>query len=55
MASLVASLDDVPALRTAIDTLVDEPGALARDGGMIRDGVDPSSTTCGTSADRASR
>ena len=42
VASLVASLDDVPALRTAIDqTLVDEPGALARDGGMIRDGVDP--------------
>jgi DNA mismatch repair protein MutS len=40
--SLVAALDDVPALRTAIDhTLVDEPGALARDGGMIRDGVDP--------------
>ncbi len=42
VASLVASLDDVPALRTAIEhTLVDEPGALARDGGMIRDGVDP--------------
>ena len=42
VASLVASLDDVPALRAAIDqTLVDEPGALARDGGMIRDGVDP--------------
>ena len=36
------ALDDVPELRSAIDaTLVDEPGALARDGGMIRDGVDP--------------
>ncbi len=42
VASLVASLDDVPALRAAVETtLVDEPGALARDGGMIRDGVDP--------------
>ena len=40
--SLVASLDDVPELRAAIEhTLVDEPGALARDGGMIRDGIDP--------------
>ena len=42
VASLVASLDDMPVLRAAIEqTLVDEPGALARDGGMIRDGVDP--------------
>ena len=39
---LVAGLDDVPDLRGAIEaTLVDEPPALARDGGMIRDGVDP--------------
>jgi DNA mismatch repair protein MutS len=40
--SLVAALDDVPDLRARIEhTLVDEPPALARDGGLIRDGVDP--------------
>ena len=40
-ASLLAALDDLPELRGAIEeTLVDEPPALARDGGMIRDGVD---------------
>jgi DNA mismatch repair protein MutS len=40
--SLVAQLDDVPEARQAIEsTLVDEPPALARDGGFARDGVDP--------------
>jgi DNA mismatch repair protein MutS len=40
--SLVAQLDDLPELRESIDrTVLDEPPALARDGGMIRDGVDP--------------
>jgi len=40
--SLTAELDDVPEVREAIErTLVDEPPALARDGGCIRDGVDP--------------
>ena len=29
-------------------TLIDEPGAFARDGGFTRDGVDPSSTSCAT-------
>ena len=39
--TLVAALDDLPDLRGALEqTLVDEPPALARDGGMIRDGVD---------------
>ena len=39
--SLVARLDDLPELRAAIDAhLVDDPPALARDGGVIRDGVD---------------
>jgi DNA mismatch repair protein MutS len=39
--SLVAALDDVPDVRGAIEsTLVDEPPALARDGGFARDGVD---------------
>ena len=38
---LVAALDDLPTLRHRIEsTLVDEPPALARDGGMIRDGCD---------------
>jgi DNA mismatch repair protein MutS len=40
--SLVAELDDVPDVRNAIDsTLVDEPPAIAREGGFTRDGVDP--------------
>jgi DNA mismatch repair protein MutS len=40
--SLVAELDDLADLRDALDrTLVDEPPAVARDGGVIRDGVDP--------------
>jgi DNA mismatch repair protein MutS len=39
--SLVAGLDDVPDTRARIEaTLVDEPPALARDGGFARDGVD---------------
>jgi DNA mismatch repair protein MutS len=40
--SLVAELDDLAELRDELErTLVDEPPAVARDGGMIRDGVDP--------------
>jgi DNA mismatch repair protein MutS len=40
--SLVAELDDLVDLRGELDrTLLDEPPAVARDGGMIRDGVDP--------------
>jgi DNA mismatch repair protein MutS len=39
--SVVAELDDLADLRDELDrTLVDEPPAVARDGGMIRDGVD---------------
>jgi DNA mismatch repair protein MutS len=39
--SLVAELDDLADLRDELTrTLVDEPPAVARDGGMIRDGVD---------------
>lgn len=39
---LAAGLDDLPAVRGAIDaTIGDEPPALARDGDVIRDGVDP--------------
>ena len=40
--SLVAELDDLTDIRAALDeALVEEPPALARDGGAIRDGVDP--------------
>jgi DNA mismatch repair protein MutS len=40
--SLVAELDDLADLRNELDrTLVDEPAVVARDGGVIRDGVDP--------------
>jgi len=40
--SLVAGLDDLADVRDALDrTLVDEPPAVARDGGVVRDGVDP--------------
>ena len=40
--SLVAELDDLADVRDALDqTLVDEPPAIAREGGMVRDGVDP--------------
>lgn len=39
--SLAAELDDVPDVRTAIEAaIVDEPPALARDGGFVRDGFD---------------
>ncbi|CAN5509293.1 DNA mismatch repair protein MutS [soil metagenome] len=40
--SVLAELDDLSDVRDALDrALVDEPPALAREGGMIRDGVDP--------------
>ena len=40
--SLLAELDDLADVREALDrTLVDEPPAVARDGGLVRDGVDP--------------
>jgi DNA mismatch repair protein MutS len=39
--SLIAELDDLADLRDELSqSLVDEPPAVARDGGMIRDGVD---------------
>ncbi|MGE5244657.1 MAG: DNA mismatch repair protein MutS [Betaproteobacteria bacterium] len=39
--SLVSELDDLADLREAIETaLVDDPPALARDGGFTRDGID---------------
>ena len=39
--SLVAEIDDLADIREDLDaTLIDEPPAVARDGGMIRDGVD---------------
>ena len=39
--SLLAELDDLADVRETIErTLVDEPPALARDGGLVRDGVD---------------
>jgi len=39
--SLVAELDDLADIRDLIErTLIDEPGAFARDGGFTRDGVD---------------
>ena len=40
--SLLAELDDLTDVRDLIErTLIDEPGAFARDGGFTRDGVDP--------------
>ena len=40
--SLIGELDDLADVRDALATaLIEEPPALARDGGMIRDGVDP--------------
>jgi DNA mismatch repair protein MutS len=40
--SLVAELDDLADLRDDLDrTLADDPPAVARDGGAVRDGVDP--------------
>ena len=42
IASFVANLDALPDLSSRIEqTLVDEPPAVARDGGFTRDGVDP--------------
>ena len=39
--SLAAQLDDVPEVRSAIEAaIVDDPPALARDGGFVRDGFD---------------
>jgi DNA mismatch repair protein MutS len=39
--SVLAALDDLPDIRGLIEsTLIDEPSALARDGGFARDGVD---------------
>jgi len=40
--SLVAELDDLADIRDALEaTLIDEPPLVARDGGVVRDGVDP--------------
>jgi len=40
--SLLGELDDLADIRDVLEhTLVDEPPAVARDGGVIRDGVDP--------------
>ena len=40
--SLIAELDDLADIRDALDrALVDEPPAVARDGGLVRDGMDP--------------
>jgi len=40
--SLAAELDDLADLRDELDrTLLDEPPVMARDGGVVRDGVDP--------------
>ncbi len=40
--SLLAELDDLTDIREAIEaTLIDEPPALAREGGFTRDGIDP--------------
>ena len=40
--SLLAEMDDLADIRDALDrSIIDEPPALARDGGMIRDGIDP--------------
>jgi DNA mismatch repair protein MutS len=39
--SVVAELDDLAELRQALEqTIIDEPPALARDGGAVRDGID---------------
>jgi DNA mismatch repair protein MutS len=40
--SVLAEMDDLTELRQDLErTIVDEPPALARDGGVVRDGVDP--------------
>jgi DNA mismatch repair protein MutS len=42
VASLLGQLDDLEDVRSDIEhTLIDEPAAFARDGGYLRDGVDP--------------
>jgi DNA mismatch repair protein MutS len=42
MRSLIGELDDLADVRQGIDAVIaDEPPALARDGGFIRDGFDP--------------
>jgi len=42
LGSLIASLDDLADVRHLIQsTLIDDPPALARDGGFTRDGIDP--------------
>jgi DNA mismatch repair protein MutS len=42
VASLLGELDDLADVRDTLEhTLIDEPPAVARDGGVIRDGVDP--------------
>ena len=39
--SLLSEIDDLADIRDALDAaLIDEPPALARDGGMLRDGID---------------
>ena len=58
VASLVAQLDDLADVRDAIERTrsLDEPPALARDGDVIRDGVDAELDELRRrSADRASR
>ncbi len=40
--SLAAELDDLTDVRDELDrTLIDEPPVVARDGGLVRDGIDP--------------
>ncbi|HUF25265.1 MAG TPA: DNA mismatch repair protein MutS [Vicinamibacterales bacterium] len=42
VASLLAEIDDLADVRDAVEsTLIDEPAAFARDGGYVRDGLDP--------------
>jgi len=42
VASLAAELDEVAEVRDAVaETLIDEPPALAREGGYVREGADP--------------
>ena len=41
VASLLAEIDDLTDVRDAVEsTLIEEPGAFARDGGYVRDGLD---------------
>ena len=53
--SLLAEIDDLADIRDDLArTLLDETAGGGRDGGMIRDGVDASSTSCAASAAPAS-